>query len=67
MYLKRDILDKILRIIIACILFTGATMCLVYALTTLDTTQWYWLSLCISGGLFGLVFAIVIVVSVFLY
>lgn len=66
MYLKRDILDKILRIIIACILFTISAMCFAYVLMSEDTIQWYWLGLCISGVIIGLISAIVITVSAFL-
>ena len=67
MYLKRDILDKILRIIIACILFTISAMCFAYVLMFEDTIQWYWLGLCISGIIIGLISAIVITVSTFIY
>ena len=59
-------LDSILRIIIACILFTGSAMCFAYVLTTQDDTKWYWLGLCISGIFIGFISAIVITVSAFL-
>lgn len=60
-------LDSILRIIIACILFTGAAMCLAYVLTTKDDIKWYWLGLCVSGIFIGSISAIIITVSAFLY
>lgn len=66
MRLKKDILDKILRLVIACIFFIIASMCFAYVLTAKDTIQWYWLGLCVSGIFIGLISAIVITVSAFL-
>ena len=66
MLLKKDVLDKILRIIIACVLFTISTMCFAYILTAKDTIEWYWLGLCVSGIFIGLISAVVITISAFL-
>lgn len=59
-------LDIILRLAIACILFTGAAMCFAYVLTTKDDIQWYWLGLCVSGIFIGFISSIIITVSAFL-
>ena len=66
MYLKKDKWEIIIRLAIACILFTGAAMCFAYVLTTKDDIKWYWLGLCVSGIFIGLISAIVITVSTFL-
>ena len=63
----KDIFNKILRIIIACILFMIASMCFSYVVINRDTIQWYWLGLYVSGIIIGLVSGICITVSTFLY
>ena len=67
MRLKRETLDIILRIVVACILFTIASMCFACALTNKDAIQWYWLGLCISGTIIGYASAIFITITTFLY
>ena len=66
MYLKKDKWEIILRLVVACILFTIAAMCFSYVLTSKDTIEWYWLGLCVSGIFIGLISAVVITVSAFL-
>lgn len=59
MFLKRSNLEIILRIIISCVLLTISIMCLAYMFTYMKTIQWYWLGLCLSGGIIGIFGAIV--------
>lgn len=66
MRLKKDKWIIILRLVVACVLFTIASMCFGYALVNKDTIQWYWLGLCISGIFIGYVSAIIIAITTFI-
>lgn len=59
MYLKQDKWITILRCIISCVLLTIGVMCLTYMFSYIDSIQWYWLGLCLSGGIIGIFGAIV--------
>lgn len=67
MRLKKDKCIIILRLVVACVLFTIASMCFACALVNKDTIQWYWLGLCISGIFIGYASAIIITITTFIY
>ena len=63
MYLKQEKWITILRCIISCVLFVIATMCFTYMLMNTETIQWFWLALCISGGVLGYAIALINVIT----
>ena len=53
-------MKKIIRnIIFICCLFTVGVLCLTYIFTQ-ENIEWYWLGLVISGGIIGILSAIIL-------
>lgn len=55
-------MKKIVRnFIIVCLLFIVGVLCVTYA-STQENIEWYWLGLCIAGGIIGIISSILLTV-----